>query len=315
MEPKIPIDPYDLLIFARIVDAGSLTHAAQRLGLPKSTVSRRLARLEKQLGERLLLRTTRKLTLTEFGHSMLEHARQIAEHVHAASAFAEHRHAQPTGRLRVSMPTDFAHLMLDDVLAPYLNQNPDVALDLDLSPRRVDLIGENFDLAVRFGDLPDDASLAARSISSAPLNLFASPDYLVQHRHPRSPEELTERDALCLVGRDATAHPWRLTDGQNQIEIRPRVRVTANSPGVLVGLACAGNGITLLPHHYASQAVQTGRLVHILPEWRSPGGEGWAVFPGRHLMPARTRAFIDLLSEQQDSETNLAAPRSPKKTG
>lgn len=313
MKPKSPIDPYDLLIFARIVEAGSLTHAAQQLGLPKSTVSRRLARLEAQLGERLLLRTTRKLTLTEFGHSMLEHARQITEQVDAANALAEHRHARPTGRLRVSMPTDFAHLMLDDVLAPYLDQNPDVALDLDLSPRRVDLIGENFDLAVRFGDLPDDASLAARSISSATSSLFASPDYLVRHRHPRSPEELIGRNALCLIGRDAIAHPWRLTDGQNQIEIRPHVRVTANSPGVLVGLACAGNGITLVPHQYASLAVQAGRLVHILPEWCSPGGKGWAVFPGRHLMPARTRAFIDLLSEQEDSETTPIPSRSPKK--
>src|SRR5690606_10665138 len=173
MEQKTPVDPNDLLVFARIVEAGSLTRAAQQLGLPKSTVSRRLAHLEEQLGERLLLRTTRKLTLTEFGHGMLEHARRIAEQVDAAGALAEHRHARPTGRLRVSMPTDFAHLVLDDVLAHYLDQHPDVALDLDLSPRRVDLIGENFDLAVRFGDhLPDDASLAARAIDGTPSSLF-----------------------------------------------------------------------------------------------------------------------------------------------
>src|SRR5689334_18641463 len=137
------IEPNDLLLFARVVEDGSFSRAGERLGLPKSTVSRRLAALETQLGERLLLRTTRKLTVTDFGHSVLDHARHVADEVDAASALAQHRQAKPSGRLRVSMPGDFATLVLGRVLGEFVERYPDISLELDLSPRRVDLIGEN----------------------------------------------------------------------------------------------------------------------------------------------------------------------------
>lgn len=296
MEQKTPIDPNDLLVFASIVDAGSFTRAAEQLGLPKSTVSRRLTQLEERLGERLLLRTTRKLSLTDFGHGMIGHARQVASEVEAANALADSRRARPTGRLRISMPADFANVIMQDVLARYVERYPDVALDIDLSPRRVDLIGENFDLALRFGDMPDDATLAARPIGDFAQAVFASPDYLIRKGHPDTPEGLVNHDALCLVGRDNQARSWMLSKGTRQIEITPRVRITANSPDVLIGLACAGSGVTLVPLHYAADAVRAGRLVSVLPGWQAPGGRGWAVFPGRRLMPARTRAFLDMLS-------------------
>lgn len=273
MERIASIDPNDLLVFAYIVEAGSFTRAAEQLGLPKSTVSRRLSLLEERLGERLLLRTTRKLTLTDFGHGIIGHARQIASEVDAANALADHRRARPTGRLRVSMPHDFAITILHEVLARYVERYPEVALDIDLSPRRVDLVGE-------FSQ-----------------GLFASPDYLVQHPRIAAPEDLTEREALCLVGRDGQPRPWDLCDGQRHVQIDPRARITANSPDVLIGLACAGSGITLVPTHYASEGMHAGRLARVLPQWSSPGGKGWAVFPGRRLMPARTRAFLDLLDE------------------
>ena len=297
MERTNSIEPNDLLVFAHIVEAGSFTRAAEQLGLPKSTVSRRLSLLEERLGERLLLRTTRKLTLTDFGHGIIGHARQIASELDAANALADHRRARPTGRLRVSMPQDFAITILHEVLARYVERYPEVALDIDLSPRCVDLVGENFDLALRFGDLPDDATLAARPIGEFSQGLFASPDYLVQHPRITTPEDLAEREALCLVGRDGQPRAWDLCDGQRRVQITPRARITANSPDVLIGLACAGSGITLVPTHYASEGVQDGRLTRVLPQWSSPGGKGWAVFPGRRLMPARTRAFLDLLDE------------------
>lgn len=297
MEQKTPIDPNDLLVFAHIVEAGSFTRAAEQLGLPKSTVSRRLTHLEERLGERLLLRTTRKLTLTDFGHGMIGHARQVAAEVDAANALADHRRSRPTGRLRVSMPEDFAMVILDEVLARYVERYPEVALDIDLSPRRVDLVGENFDLALRFGDLPDDATLAARPLGEFTQGVFAAPDYLLRHGRPDNPAALSGHDALCLVGRDGQPRPWTLSDGTHRVELTPRARVTANSPDVLIGLACAGRGIALVPVHYAAEAVHSGRLVRVLPHWRSPGGRGWAVFPGRRLMPARTRAFLDLLDE------------------
>src|SRR6185369_1832103 len=147
------LDANDLLLFARVADTGSFSRAAERTGLPKSTVSRRIAALEKRLGERLLQRSTRKLAITEFGHGVLDHARALAAEVDGAQALAQHRQAKPSGRLRVSMPGDFASVALPHMLADFVAAYPSIQLELDLSPRRVDLIGENFDLAVRMGEL------------------------------------------------------------------------------------------------------------------------------------------------------------------
>ena len=152
-------DPTDLLIFARVAEAGSFSRAAEWIGLPKSTVSRRVTLLEERLGERLILRTTRRLALTEFGQQLLEHARQIAAEVDAVKALSEHRQSRPSGRLRVSMPSDFATLLLTDMLATFAAQYPEVSLELDLSPRHVDLLEEKFDLAIRIGELHDDTLL------------------------------------------------------------------------------------------------------------------------------------------------------------
>jgi len=149
--PMEQFDANDLLIFARVAAAGSFSRAAEQLGLPKSTVSRRVSLLEERLGERLIQRTTRRLTLTDFGRQLLEHARQVAAEVDAVRALSEFRQARPSGRLRVSMPNDFATLLLTEMLAAFVTLHPAVSLELDLSPRRVDLLGENFDLAIRMG--------------------------------------------------------------------------------------------------------------------------------------------------------------------
>src|SRR5258706_14837316 len=148
------LEANDLMLFARVVDEGSFSRAAERVGLPKSTVSRRIALLESQLGERLLLRTTRKLTVTDFGHSVLEHAHQVTAEVEAAASLAQHRQIEPSGRLRLSMPADFAHVVLGQLLADFIEKYPLVSLEIDLTPRRVDLIGENFDLALRMAICP-----------------------------------------------------------------------------------------------------------------------------------------------------------------
>src|SRR6187399_2066185 len=137
------LEPNDLLLFARVVDEGSFSRAAERLGVPKSTVSRRVAALESHLGERLLLRTTRRLTVTEFGEAVLAHARHVAEDVEAAEALAQSRQTEPTGRLRVTMPNDLANVVLAPVLATFLQRHPRVTLDVDLSARFVDLVAES----------------------------------------------------------------------------------------------------------------------------------------------------------------------------
>src|SRR5438045_5945684 len=182
------LEPNDLMLFARVVDEGSFSRAATRVRLPKSTVSRRVAALESQLGERLLLRTTRKLTVTDFGRAVLEHARHVIEGVTAAASLAQSRQVQPSGRLRVTMPGDMGNIVLAPLLAEFVLKYPAIALEVDLSARFVDLIGENFDVAIRMGELRDDASLAARRIAIFTNSLYAAPAYLARRGVPSEPE-------------------------------------------------------------------------------------------------------------------------------
>ncbi|NRR29713.1 LysR family transcriptional regulator [Oxalobacteraceae bacterium] len=299
------IDPGDLLLFARIVECGSLSMAANRLQLPKSTVSRRLSLLETQLGERLLQRTTRKLVLTEFGASLLEHARRVADETEAAAALAQHRQGKPSGLLRVSMPADFANYAMGPVLARFMVEYPDVNLELDLSPRRVDLLAENFDLAIRMGTLPDDASLAARQVAISRLGLYAAPSYTSLRGLPEHPDDLFQHDLLSLPPRLNGMVRWTLTKGKTEWVRELPTRVLANSPEVLVRMASTGIGIAATTQWFAAPLVKTGQLVRVLPDWSFPETAGWAVFPGRRLMPAKTRAFLDMLKLVSDEAGSI----------
>lgn len=291
------LEPNDLLLFARVVEEGSFSRAAERMDIPKSTLSRRLSLLESQLGERLLLRTTRKLTLTDFGRAVLAHAQQVTAEVEAAVYLSQHRQVQPSGRLRISMPGDFANEAIIEMLAAFIRRYPAIVLDIDISPRRVDLIGENFDLAIRVGDLPDDASLAARRIAAYSHGLYATPGYLKRRGIPSEPEALMEHDALQLMARNGEPVSWRLMRDGMRWEGRPPGRAVANAPGLLLRLALSDGGIAMLADHDAEPHVRSGALVQVLEDWSLPSMTAWAVFPGRRLMPARTRAFLDALEE------------------
>ncbi|MDZ4097412.1 MAG: LysR family transcriptional regulator, partial [Methylophilaceae bacterium] len=282
-------------LFARIVDSGSFSRAAERVGLPKSTVSRRIAELESRVGERLLQRTTRKLILTEFGTSLLEHARQLVVEVEAANSVVQHRQAVPSGRLRVSMPSDFATSFLAAHLPDFMQRYPAISLEMDLSPRRVDVLGEGFDLAIRMGDLPDDATLVARRIALFTTALYASPTYIASHAHPEHPDALIDHHTLCILSQSGGAATWTLSRGNQQWQGKPSAHIIANSPDLLVRLANSGLGIVAVPDQYAASYLRTGELVRVLPEWCLPSVAAWAVFPGRRLMPAKTRVFLEML--------------------
>lgn len=292
------LEPNDLLLFAHVVEEGSFTRAATRLGIPKSTLSRRIGVLESKLGERLLLRTTRKLTVSDLGRAVLAHARQVASEVDATLALSQHRQTQPSGRLRISMPADLATDVLEQFLARFIKAHPALFLEIDLSPRRVDLIGENFDVAIRMGDLADDASLAARRLAVFSHGLYAAPDYLRRHGVPTEPEALIEHETLQLLARSGEAAPWILTRGAERWEGSPPARASANSPALLMRLAVSGAGIAVLTDFFAEPHLRAGELVQILAQWNLPTVAAWAVFPGRRLMPARTRAFLDALAAE-----------------
>lgn len=308
------VEANDLALFARVVDEGSFSRAGEALKLPKSTVSRRVAALEAELGERLLLRTTRKLALTDFGHTVLEHARQVSAEVEAATSLAHHRQAEPSGRLRVSMPSDFATTVLSKLLADFIARYPAISLELDLSPRRVDLIGENFDVALRMGALSDDATLAARRVANMSWGLYASPEYLRRRGTPRTPADLMNHDALLLLSRQREPIGWRLTRGDESWEGTPPARSIANSPEVLARLAAEGAGITGVIDHTAEAMVASGDLMPVLVDWYLPPSPAWAVFPGRRLMPARTRVFLEALEAEFSGPRCQVAMEKAEKT-
>ncbi|MCL9667588.1 LysR family transcriptional regulator [Rosenbergiella epipactidis] len=286
------VDANDLLLFTRIAEEGSFTKAADRLDVPASTLSRRIAALEQQLGERLFIRTTRKMTITPFGQAILRHTQQIAVEISAIDALIEHRNIVPSGKLRISLPGDFTQAIISQFLADFIAEYPQITLDIDVSQRRVDLIAEGFDLALRIGALADDASLAARLIGHFELGLYAAPSYLRHAAKIRQPEDLLAHPLLRL---HSDTSPLSLMSGQQQWQGELITKTVANSPNLLVNLALRGTGITRIAAHSVQPYVESGELIRVLPEWRSKKRPVWIVFPATRLMPSRTRIFIDSL--------------------
>jgi DNA-binding transcriptional LysR family regulator len=291
MEQK-NISADDLILFAAIVEQESLVRAAEQLGMPKATVSRRLANLEELLGQRLLIRTTRRLTLTEFGQEFLDHSRRVAEEVATVQDFVRSQDVQPRGRLRVSMPGDYARQHFSRAIATFIETYPEIQLDIDLSSRRVDLIGERFDLAIRMGELDNDATLVARKIDAQSFALYASPIYLALHPAPKHPDDLQHHASVRLLSAQGNAVPWKLMRGKAVWEQVPPGRLTLNSPDMIQQLLLDGAGIGALPCRFVVDDVRLKRLVRVLPEWSLPAVPAWAVMPMRRYLPAKTRAFL-----------------------
>ena len=294
---QLNISADDYILFVAIVEQESMVRAAEHLGMPKATVSRRLTNLEAALGQRLLLRTTRRLTLTEFGQEFLDHCRRVAEEVAATRDFVHSREERPRGRLRVSMPGEYAMQNFSRAFATFSEAYPEVQLDLDLTSRRVDLIGERFDLAIRMGTLDSDATLVARKIDEQSFGLYASPIYLALHPAPKHPDDLAHHAALRLLSGRGSAVPWKLLRGKAVWEGVPPGRITLNSLDVLQQLLLDGAGIGALPDRFVAEDVKRKRLLRVLPEWCLPAVPAWAVMPMRRYLPAKTRAFVAHLEQ------------------
>ncbi len=287
----------DMILFAAVAEQESLVRAAELLGMPKATVSRRLMNLEELLGQRLLIRTTRRLTLTEFGQEFLDHSRRVAEEVSTVQDFVRSQDVQPHGRLRVSMPEDYARHNLSRAIATFIESYPEIQLDLDLSSRLVDLIGERFDLAIRLGNMENDSTLVARKIDEQHLGLYASPIYLGLHPAPTHPDELLQHVGIRMLSDRGQPIPWKLSRGKAIWEGVPSGRLALNSIGVIQQLLLDGAGIGALPDRFTQEDVRLKRLVRVLPEWCLPSVPAWAVMPMRRYLPAKTRAFLAHLEQ------------------
>lgn len=295
-------DADDLILFAQLVEAGGFTALAQTSALPKSTISRRIAALEARIGQRLLTRTTRRLVVTEFGERLLEHARRLQEEWLAANAMAQYEQVKPQGLLRVSLPPDLAQLDLASMLIQFTARYPDVRVELDLSARRVDLLAERFDLAVRIaGQLPDDSTLVARKLCDMSVHLYASAAYLRQFGLPNEPSDLMSHACLRLISSGGESLAWRLQSTSASWEGLPTGPLSSNSPALQRELAVHGMGIVALADVLVAQEVLEGRLQRVLPDWSLPKLAAWCVTPGRRLLPVKTRAFMALLQDAMAS--------------
>ena len=294
-------DLNDVLAFTHVADSGSFTRAAERLGWPKSSVSHRVARLEECLGARLIERSTRRLRLTDVGARFYEHARRVLQELDLASATVASFRARPQGRLRVSASVVLGQALLPAMLAVYAWKYPEVELFVDLTNRRVDLLEEGFDLAIRAGDLPD-SSLVSRRLGSATARLFAAPAYLRQHGTPNAPEELS-RHLLIDNSAAAATLEWNLTHEDGRSHTAPgRFVLAANDAALLREVAATGAGIVTLPAFVAKPAVEGGHLVPVLASWVTRRVDVHAVFPSHKSLSPALRAFIDLAIEEIGSQ-------------
>lgn len=296
------VDLNAIAVFARVASLGSFAGAARALGMPRSTVSARVAQLEEALGTRLLARTTRRVRLTDAGRRYLGDVGPALDALAQAAQVLDAGRAMPTGLLRITAPVDFGlgSPILGDVLSDYVRECPQVEVHLELLDRRVDLVGEGFDLALRVGTLPDAELVARRLGSSGGLRLWASPAYLETRGIPQHPTELLQHDCLVMSahGRWRTTKPtWRFQVGDDPLALTVAVRAAANSYQILRRLAAAGAGVTRLPALSSPRAVEDG-LVPILDEFALPPVHWHALYPDARHLPLRVRRFVDLLVDR-----------------
>ncbi|MGE8189733.1 LysR substrate-binding domain-containing protein [Pseudomonas sp. NPDC086278] len=292
-------DLNDLYYFAKVVEAGGFAAAGRLLGIPKSRLSRRIAELEERLGARLLQRTTRQLKLTAVGERYLRHCQAMLLEAEMADEAVASMSNEPRGRLRVSCPVGLAHEMLPSVISDFLEKFPQVQLEVLLLNRRVDLVTEGVDVALRVRELGDeDPLLVTRRLRQAQTVMVASPAFLLDlGRVIEHPEDLKNLPVLGALEADRMVHIRMLDQQGKSYELAMEARLGIDDFIVRRACTLAGQGFTTLPMMYCEQELQNGSLVQMLPEWSLPGGWLQAVYPHRRgVMPA-VRAWIDHLIE------------------
>ena len=304
------VDLNDMATFVRVADAGSFSGAARALGVPTSTVSRAVARLEDSLGIRLLQRTTRRVSLTREGSWLRERSHGAIGSLESAAAAVRDLQGQPQGVLRVTAPQDLGHLLVADLVRRYSQRYPAVRVEVSLSARVVDLVGEGVDIALRAGRLRD-SSLIARKLGELHGYIVAAPTYVQAHGAPRRVEELADHECVLFRGRDGEA-TWKLsteasapskTGGTGKTgrasrkrtrSVTVRGRIDGDDYGFVRATVLAGGGVGVLPYIHCLDDLREGRLVHVLPEYVARGGALFVVYPTAKNLAAKVAAFRDL---------------------
>jgi DNA-binding transcriptional LysR family regulator len=285
-------DLADLETFVAVADTGGVSGAARRLGLPKSIVSRRLVRLENELGAQLLTRTTRGAALTEAGATFREHAARVVAELEAARDSLSPQ-GELRGLLRISAPLSFGATRLAPVIAEFAGLHSQLQITTAYSDRFVDLVAEGFDVAVRIGWLPD-SSLVARRIGPVTGRLVATPKYLETNGAPASLDDVANHLAVM----QSSAEIWRVRDGERVVTLHPQGRFKADNGQALVYAVLAGLGIAMLPDFLINEHIASGALVVLLPQYPMPEAGLYVVRPPGDHPSRKVRVFTDLLVEK-----------------
>ena len=292
----------DLLSFIRVVEKGSFTDAADSLGCSKSIVSKRIARLEKNLGAKLLYRTTRSLTLTEVGGDFYKRGMQIGQDLEETIFQVSYAHSAPRGKIRLATPISFGTQHLAGCVADFMHRFPEIKVEFLLGNQYDDLYDNNLDLAIRIGSLPD-SSLMARQLTVRAMRVCASPRYLKKHGIPREPKDLEQHN--CLIHYNSrTGNEWHLQgpDGKNQ-RIKVSGNFMASSSQALEQAAVSDLGIVMMPGYMMTNDIKAGRLQYLLTDYCPKNIPVYAVYPpNRHLAP-KIRSLVDYLVERFDQES------------
>lgn len=281
----------NMQLFVEVAKAKSFRRAADVLGMPNSTVSRRISELERDVGLRLFNRTTRQVDLTDVGRAYFDNCERIIQDAQTAHQALIDMHAQPSGVIRVSMPVDFSIVFLTQLLADFGLQYPDIRFELDLTPASADVVGDAVDVAIRMRE-PKEPNVIAKRLATLKTELYASPAYLQARGEPRSPQDLQTH--ACLRMRDS---PWVLhcTKVPGKEIVAVTGQFIANNAGFLRSLAKGGHGIVMSARKMVQPDLDAGALVRVLPDWAVQDVSIFAL-TGTRLLPSKVRMFVDYLA-------------------
>jgi DNA-binding transcriptional LysR family regulator len=287
------IDLNDIAVFVKVAQFGSFSRAAHSLGMPVSTVSRKVSSLEEQLGVTLLQRTTRRLSLTVQGRAYFYQCSEPLTHLVNAEQVLTQTQRQPEGLLKISVPIILGQEVFYEFVSAFLKNYPRIQVDLFVTNLFLDLIAENIDVGIRFGELKD-SSIVAQRLGKSVSYLVAAPEYLKGRALPLTPEDLKNHQCVLLNGRNGEAE-WHLVSGRKSIDLNVSGSVSSRDFEAVSAFTYRGHGIGLLPSTYCDDQIGRGDLIRLLPDWSSPEIFVHAVYPTRRFLPSRLQVFLDEL--------------------
>jgi len=287
------VDLNDIAVFVAVTQLGSFSRAARALGMPVSTVSRRVADLERQLGVTLLQRTTRKLTLTTQGRDYFDQCSEPLSHLADAERVLTNTQRQPEGLLRISVPVILGDPAFLGFVSDFLREYPRIRLDLFITNAFLDLVAENIDVAVRFGELKS-SSVVARKLGTSVRYLVAAPAYLERRSRPREPANLAEH-ACVLLNAAGNEAEWELVNDRRRARVRVAGVIASHDFRSVSFFTERGHGIGLLPSTYCDEQIASGALIRLLPKWSSPPVTVQTVYPTRKFLPEKVHLFLQEL--------------------